>query len=116
MSSRYKKVRMILMYDLPMDDEKSVREYTRFRKRLLRQGFYQMQYSIYVKTVQNSKGFDTVVRNIQGMVPKRGNVRIIKVTEKQYEDMIFLQGRQTNHELIVSNNELVVFGGTDEES
>ena len=42
-------------------------------------------------------------------MPEKGEVRVIKVTEKQYENMIFLSGTQNNYEKKVSNNNIVVF-------
>ena len=41
------------MFDLPMDDTVAVRNYTQFRKLLLRQGYFMIQYSIYCKIMPN---------------------------------------------------------------
>lgn len=50
--SKYRQMRVILMYDLPMEEPESLKQYTRFRKKLLMLGFYMLQYSIYVKVVK----------------------------------------------------------------
>ncbi len=109
MKSKYKQLRIILFYDLPMDDIEKQREYTRFRKQLLKQGFYQLQFSIYVKVVQNEMGYKTVQRQIKDWIPQYGNIRLLKITEKQYESMIFLRGKNTLHEQIIGDNQLVSF-------
>lgn len=109
MTSKYKQLRIILFYDLPMDDIEKQREYTRFRKQLIKLGFYQLQFSIYVKVVQNEMGYKTIQRQIKDWIPKVGSIRLLKITEKQYESMIFLRGKNTLHEQIIGDNQLVSF-------
>ncbi len=108
-------MRIMIFYDLPMDDNDKIREYNTFRKKLIRIGFYQLQFSIYVKVVQNENGYKTFIRQIQGFIPKSGNIRILKITEKQYESMLFLQGKSNLHELVVGDKEVVYFGGIENE-
>lgn len=115
MRSKYRQMRIMIFYDLPMDDKEKVREYGQFRKQLLKHGFYQLQYSIYVKVVKNEAGFEKFVRMIQHYIPKSGNIRIMKVTEKQYDSMIFLQGSSNIHELIVGDKQIVYFGSDTDE-
>lgn len=103
------------MYDLPMEEPEQVKAYSQFRKKLLKIGFYQLQYSIYVKVVPTEAGYKTFLRKIQAEIPHQGNVRILKITEKQYESMVFLTGSKSMHELIVGDNELVVFKGEQDE-
>ncbi len=107
-------MRIMIFYDLPMDDKDKVREYNHFRKELLKLGFYQLQFSIYVKVVQNEGGYKTFLRQIKSAIPKSGNIRILKITEKQYESMVFLQGKSNLHELMIGDKEIVYFGGEDE--
>lgn len=97
-----------------MDEPEKVSEYSSFRRKLLKLGFYQLQYSIYVKVVPNESGFQTFLRKIQANIPKEGNIRILKVTEKQYQSMIFLRGNSNMHELVVGDKEIVVFRSEDE--
>lgn len=97
-----------------MQTEDEVKEYTRFRKNIMKLGFYQIQFSIYVKVVLNEAGYKTVFRRIQNEIPTSGNIRIIKVTEKQYEDMIFLRGMSNLHEEIIGDNNVVVFREREE--
>lgn len=113
MKSKYKQMRIIVLYDLPMDDNEKITEYNHFRKKLISMGFYQLQFSIYVKVAKNENGYKTFLRQIQYYIPKSGNIRILKITEKQYESMIFLQGTSNLHELVVGDKEVVYFGGND---
>lgn len=60
-------MRVIVMFDLPMGTTAERREYTRFRKSLIRDGFIQVQESVYSKLALNptiSRSImDTVRRN-----------------------------------------------------
>lgn len=49
---KYKIMRMLCMFDLPVETEEQRRAYRIFRKELIEQGFIMMQYSIYVECVQ----------------------------------------------------------------
>ena len=40
---------VIVMFDLPTDDKYMRKDYTRFRKFLLEDGFIMMQYSVYMR-------------------------------------------------------------------
>lgn len=105
---------MMLMYDLPFDEPDQVKQYNTFRKRIKRLGFYPLQYSVYVKVVPNNTNYKTLIRKIYNDLPNDGNIRLIKITEKQYEDMLFLKGTRNLHEQIVGDNQVVVFRENNE--
>lgn len=102
------------MYDLPMQEHEESREYMRFRKELLRLGFYKVQYSVYCKVVPNSNFFSRLEKKILKVIPTRGQVRMFQVTEAQYQNMKFLRGKQSVSEEIVGNNKIVVIGDIDD--
>ena len=47
---KYNIMKVLCMFDLPVDTEKERKAYRNFRKNLLIEGFAMMQYSIYVRT------------------------------------------------------------------
>ncbi|MGL4589771.1 MAG: CRISPR-associated endonuclease Cas2 [Mycoplasmatales bacterium] len=114
MESKFRQMRIILMYDLPFEEPEQVKEYNHFRKKIIRLGFYALQYSIYVKVIKNETNYKTLLRRIYDEIPTNGNIRMIKVTEKQYEDMLFLRGKKNMHEQLIGDKELVVFREKDE--
>ena len=63
MSYRY--MRVIVMFDLPVATASDRREYTHFRKYLIKNGFLMMQESIYCKLAQNSTAADLIIQNIR---------------------------------------------------
>lgn len=104
-------MRAIVIYDLPMIDEKDRRTYAIFRRKLLNLGFYMIQYSVYTKVLQNESTYNQLVKKVKLIVPDRGHIMIFKITEKQFNDMIYLTGIKNKFEAIVGGNELVIFGG-----
>ena len=53
------------MFDLPVATASDRREYTHFRKYLIKNGFLMMQESIYCKLAQNSTAADLIIQNIR---------------------------------------------------
>ena len=108
-NSLYKQVRVLILYDLPMEELENVKEYNKFRKNLLKLGCYLVQFSVYAKVIKNEIYYNSFISKVKEFLPSKGEVRIIKITEKQYEDMIFLSGSKNNHEKKISNNDVVIF-------
>ena len=106
----YKQMRVLLIYDLPMEDEKSRRIYSKFHKDIISLGFYMLQFSVYTKTIQNETVFKQQCMKLEKIIPTKGNIMILRVTEKQYQDMIYFTGEKNKFEMLVGGKELVVFG------
>ena len=87
MKSDYRKMRMILLFDLPATEEDDLRSYRIFVRQLKKIGFYMLQYSVYVKSLTNASDFDKVGVKVINILPKIGNIIILKLTEKQYNDI-----------------------------
>ena len=68
-------MRVIVMFDLPVGTSAERREYSVFRKYLIKSGFCMMQESIYCKMAVNSTMADTIVNNIRKNKPKYGLVQ-----------------------------------------
>mgnify|MGYP001756996373 CR=1 FL=1 len=68
-------MRVMIMFDLPVETKKQRRIYSKFRKRLLENGFLMMQYSIYIKSVANKDAADFSVLQIKQFLPQDGHVR-----------------------------------------
>ena len=107
--SLYKQVRVLVLYDLPMIDSEDRKEYTKFRRNILKLGCYLVQFSVYAKVIKNEIYYKSFIQKLKAILPERGEVRVIKLTEKQYQDMLFLNGSKNNFEKKISNNNLVVF-------
>ncbi len=100
-------MRIIIMFDLPVGTAAERREYSRFRKFLIKNGFLMMQESVYCKLVQNSSMGDAVVENVQKNKPETGLVQLLKVTEKQYSKMIYIVG-ESKSDVLDTDERIVI--------
>ena len=84
---------VLAMFDLPTDTKKARREYTLFRKFLLQDGFTMLQYSVYSRHCPSKENAEVHVRRVESSVPPDGEVRILTVTDKQFERMEIFWGK-----------------------
>ena len=110
----YKQMRIILIYDLPVVQEEDRKIYAKFHKNLITFGFYMLQFSVYTKVIQNDSSFKQLSNKLNRIIPNKGNVIILKVTEKQYQDMIHLTGEKNKFDMLVGGKEMVIFGDVDD--
>lgn len=101
-------MRMICMFDLPVETEDEKRAYRMFRKNLIKEGFVMMQYSVYVRVCPNRDYANRLETRIKKIVPLEGNVRLLCITEKQYEDMKLLVGSRSTAETAIGTERMIV--------
>ena len=107
MSLRF--VRILIMFDLPVETKKQIRTYTKFRKQLIREGFLMLQYSIYIKSCINKEAAEGTINNVKRFLPKEGHVRSMIITEKQFEKMKILVGEEDRNIEILGENRTIEF-------
>ncbi len=100
-------MRMLCMFDLPVETGKERKAYRIFRKELIKEGFTMMQYSIYIRTCPNRDYANRLSNRIEKSVPNEGHIRLLQVTEKQYEDMKILIGCKSQTEKILGAERLI---------
>lgn len=92
--SGYRFMWVVVFFDLPVDTKKARRDYARFRKGLLKDGFVQMQYSVYIRHCASEESASVHIRRVEHMVPDDGEVRIVSITDKQFERMRVFWGKR----------------------
>lgn len=85
-------MRLILFFDLPTETGKDRREYARFHKFLVKNGFVMMQRSVYSKLAINQSAADAAAEAVKRNRPPSGVIQTLIITEKQYSKMEFLLG------------------------
>lgn len=105
---RYNVMRMMCMFDLPVETDEEKRAYRMFRKKLISEGFIMIQYSVYVRTCPNRDYAKRLEKRMQKIVPQKGNVRLVTITEKQYADMKLLVGSRNDTEKSIGAERMVV--------
>lgn len=109
MRSIYKQMRLFVMFDMPMDTPECRKDYTRFRRFLLKDGFLMMQFSVYTRFCHNISDCEKHIIRIKKNTPQIGDIRILKTTESQYENMIILtEGRVLLDDLELSSDTIVI--------
>jgi CRISPR-associated protein Cas2 len=83
---------ILTMFDLPVDTKKARRQYAQFRKFLLEDGFSKVQYSVYARHCASEDNAVVHIQRVQLNLPPDGEVRIMAVTDKQFERMLVFWG------------------------
>ncbi|UQS82811.1 CRISPR-associated endonuclease Cas2 [Bombilactobacillus folatiphilus] len=86
-------MRLMIMFDLPMETTAEKREYRQFRKKLINEGFLMIQYSVYERVCVTRQTATFLENRVRQFLPRGGVVQSLMVTEKQYNDMHFLVGK-----------------------
>ncbi len=84
---------IVVMFDLPTDTKKARKQYSSFRKMLLQDGFDMMQFSIYSRHCISEEKANVHIRRIENNIPPDGEVRILNVTDRQFEKMQIFWGK-----------------------
>ena len=95
------------MFELPVTTAAERKEYTVFRKFLIKSVFLMIQESIYCKIAKNSTMADSIVDNIRKNKPSSGLVQVLKITEKQYSKMEDIVG-ENKTDILNSDERLVI--------
>jgi CRISPR-associated protein Cas2 len=85
--SGYRAVWIFAMFDLPTDTTKARRDYTIFRKNLLKDGFTMLQYSVYVRHCASDENANVHYKRVRHFLPSDGEVRLVTITDKQFGRM-----------------------------
>jgi CRISPR-associated protein Cas2 len=92
--SGYRCMWILVMFDLPTDTKKARRDYALFRKHLLGDGFTMMQFSVYARPTPSKENAQVHVMRVRTHLPPDGEVRIIAITDKQFERMQVFWGKK----------------------
>lgn len=100
-------LRLILMFDLPVETSKNRRDYRAFIKYLKTHGYLRLQYSVYSKLVMNRNVLKYHEAKLMANVPPNGKVQTLVVTENQFADMKYLVGEPSEDERVLTSDRVV---------
>lgn len=92
--SGYRCMWIIVLFDLPTDTKHARRSYADFRKFLLEDGYTMMQYSVYMRSCASRENMEVHINRVHNHLPPDGEVRVIAITDKQFERMEVFLGRK----------------------
>ena len=89
---------MLIMFDLPVQSRKERKEAAGFRNFLLDQGFQMCQFSVYLRFCGGKERVEAYTGRISKNLPTTGNVQVLSFTDKQYENIVIFDGRNSSRE------------------
>jgi len=92
--SGYRCMWLLAMFDLPTDTQKARKHYAQFRKKLLTDGFVMMQFSVYIRHCASEENATVHTQRVEAFLPPEGEVRLICITDKQFERMRTFWGKK----------------------
>jgi len=90
--NQYRILWVFVFFDLPTDTKTDRKNYSRFRKLLVKDGFSMVQYSIYSRHCNSRENADVHIKRVKGFLPPKGEVIIFTLTDKQFGMMEFFRG------------------------
>lgn len=101
-------MRMLVFFDLPVKEKSAQREATRFRNFLIKDGYQMLQFSVYTRVCNGYDVVRTHEKRLKLNLPANGSVRLLVITEKQYESMQILLGEYKQSDKPVSYEQLTL--------
>jgi CRISPR-associated protein Cas2 len=102
-------MRLLVFFDLPTNTIKQRHNATKFRNKLIKECFTMLQYSVYVRVCKGQEIVNKYIDILNENLPPEGNIRILQITDKQYERMKILIGNETPEEKNVGMKQLLLF-------
>ena len=90
----YRIMWVLVLFDLPTDTKKDRRNYAQFRKSIMKDGFGMFQFSIYLRHCMSRENSDVHVKRVKSVLPPKGHVGILRITDKQFGEIEIFYGRK----------------------
>ena len=100
-------MRLMVFFDLPTLTSENRRNYRKFRKNLIINGFFMLQESVYCRMVINEAMAKSAVAKIESFKPPAGMVCAMIVTEKQFANIAFIIG-ESESDVVTTDKSLVI--------
>ena len=102
-------MRILVFFDLPVATKQNRKEAARFRKFLLNDGYHMLQYSVYARVCNGMDAVNKHRLRIRQNLPNNGAIRMLVITEKQYESIEILLGKLTEADDSFQSEQLTIF-------
>lgn len=98
----YRIMWIMVLFDLPTETKADRKRYTDFRKKMLQDGFTMFQFSIYLRHCSSMQNADVHVKRVKKLLPPRGHVGIMTITDKQFGMMEVFYGKSPAEPVTIS--------------
>lgn len=99
-------MRLFVFFDLPTETGEDKRNYRKFQRILIKNGFLMLQESVYCRMLITPTAVHSAMEIIRKNKPPQGTVQMLSVTEKQFSKMEYLVGE--NHSEIIDSDERLI--------
>lgn len=90
----YRIMWVLVMFDLPTETKTDRKNYAQFRKKMLADGFQMFQFSMYIRHCPSKENADVHVKRVKKILPSKGHIGIITITDKQFGMMEVFHGME----------------------
>lgn len=91
---------LFVFFDLPVGTKEERRNASRFRNFLKDDGYMMLQWSVYARVCRGEEAVDKHMQRVTKGMPKKGSIRALQVTDKQYGRMKLLLGEKSKTERV----------------
>ncbi len=102
-------MRVLVMFDMPTQTKRDRKEYTKFRTKLIKNGYIMLQYSVYMRICKGVASANNHINRLNLILPPRGHIRALILTEKQFDNMKILVGEKSHNEKVNKPTQLTLF-------
>src|ERR1700710_2130018 len=93
--NEYRILWILVFFDLPTETKRERQIYSRFRKDIMKDGFGMFQFSMYLRHCSSRENADVHIKRVKKILPPKGHVGIMCVTDKQFGMMEIFHGQKT---------------------
>ena len=86
---------VLVLFDLPTETAQERKMASTFRKKIMKDGFAMFQFSIYLRHCASRENADVHISRVKKLLPEKGNVGIMCITDKQFGMMEIFHGQKT---------------------
>lgn len=105
-------MRLLIMFDLPTETTEDRRRYRKLIKVLEQDGFYRLQYSVFVRVCASNADIDAIKIRLRGILANYpGEIKSLALTDKQFthmEQINWKQNEKQHKEVSASTKRMVV--------
>ena len=84
---------VLVFFDLPTETRQDRKTYTRFRKKIIDDGFQMFQFSMYIRHCSSRENSEVHIKRVKTILPAKGHIGIMCVTDKQFGMMEIFRGK-----------------------
>lgn len=102
------KQRILLLCALAEEKRSQRKESRLFREALFREGFYELQPGVYTRMTESRSSRDIHIQRVAKELPSCGIIRVLTLTERQFQSSVFLRGGKSKQERVGSELDIFI--------